>query len=555
MKRVLAIFPLLPDPSAFLAELRRRFPHAEFGLYTANAEAAERARQAGLTDVHLQPASAVSLSAPRHLRKKNYDAVVVAATRSHFRFTQQYVLQAMFWFGVKRFVVLDGELVPMWRTASLIVWSLIRYQIPSVAMASLTHLWWLLQVGFAIQRGMKRGRTPEQVRTLWARTRRLLSNPQAYLIVNPARPLLPLDAVTQVMRDFARGPLASEWKESRHLLLIRLDHLGDLIATTGVLTALKKQDPPWRVTLVVGPWSKAVVENDENVDTLLVYPTADPTFRRGKVPSTAAVERLRIRRFLAHQTFDAAVEPASGAEATSLLYLPPARKRATMQFDRWFAHGLAEVIDPDPDEQEPDRLARLLAAAGVDVTPEPTHLALSKDAKDEATRLLNDHGLTKRRFLAIHLGAGWPGRRWPVERFVDVARRAHDQYDLIPVALAGPGEQSLVDAFLRDTRDLGAVAFVKPQLPAIFAIIARAHAFVGNDSAFMHAAAAFNVPTLGLFGPTDVRRFYPTGGKVAATTLGLACSPCPQSYCTDPRCIKELDADRVWRELTDLLKP
>ena len=86
-------------------------------------------------------------------------------------------------------------------------------------------------------------------------------------------------------------------------------------------------------------------------------------------------------------------------------------------------------------------------------------------------------------------------------------------------------------------------------LPTIFGVLARASAFAGNDSGLMHAAAALGVPTLGVFGPGDFTRWRPVGPRAAAVSLELACSPCYQSYCTDRRCLSELDADRAWEAL------
>jgi ADP-heptose:LPS heptosyltransferase len=248
------------------------------------------------------------------------------------------------------------------------------------------------------------------------------------------------------------------------------------------------------------------------------------------------------------------IEPATSAEATALFYLPRAYKRVTMQFDRWFAHGMAQVLPTAADEKETERLARIFAAAGIEVQPEPTSLRLAPEATEEAELLLAENGLNKRNFLVIHLGAGWPGRCWPLERFAELARRAHDEFGLIPVGLAGPGEEQIADAYLSQVQDLGGIVFLKPKLPTIFAIIGRASAFAGNDSAFMHAAAAQGVPTLGVFGPTELARFYPTGKHVATASLHLACSPCVQSYCTDQRCIKELDVDRVWTVFRELVQ-
>jgi ADP-heptose:LPS heptosyltransferase len=48
-------------------------------------------------------------------------------------------------------------------------------------------------------------------------------------------------------------------------------------------------------------------------------------------------------------------------------------------------------------------------------------------------------------------------------------------------------------------------------LLTVFACMQRAHGFIGNDSGLMHMAAAAEIPTLGLFGPTPMDVYQPWG--------------------------------------------
>lgn len=552
MTRVCAIFPLLPDPAAFVERVRTAYPGAEVTLFTGNAEAARRAAELDVAQVVFHPWDEFTLAVPEPLRRQSFDRVVIHLERAKRRFYTLFVVQTLRWRGLKFDFDIDGHRLPARDAVGFMAATLLRFQVPAVVMAVVLHGFWLLLLPFCAAVGMLRGRTARDLATVWRHTTRMLGTGRAYIVVNPRYPLRALRCAWRALADFARGPVDRPPGETRRLLLIRLDHLGDLIATTGTLAALKAQDPPWHITLVVGPWSRAVVEHDDSIDELLVYPTSDPTFCRGALPPDAAAQRRQVRRRLAETPFDAVIEPSTGGEATSLLYFPRAARRATMHLGRWYAHGLAAVID-SAQQPEPRRLARIFAAAGVEVSPQTTRLNLAPAAHDEARRVLAENELLDRPFLAVHLGAGWPGRRWPVERFAEIARRAHETYGLAPVGLAGPGEEAEATQFTAALADLGALVLVKPKLPTIFAIIGHAAAFAGNDSAFMHAAGAQQVPTLGVFGPTDMKRFFPSGSTVRAASLHLGCSPCPQSFCTDPRCIQELDVDRVWETFVALM--
>ncbi|MBI1800585.1 MAG: hypothetical protein HYR71_03030, partial [Chloroflexi bacterium] len=78
---------------------------------------------------------------------------------------------------------------------------------------------------------------------------------------------------------------------NRRVLLIRPDHLGDLLFVTPALRTLRAQMPDAHVTLLVGPWGKPVVERSPYVDE--VQTLAFPGFtRRPKGSPLAPYTRL-----------------------------------------------------------------------------------------------------------------------------------------------------------------------------------------------------------------------------------------------------------------------
>ena len=58
----------------------------------------------------------------------------------------------------------------------------------------------------------------------------------------------------------------------------------------------------------------------------------------------------------------------------------------------------------------------------------------------------------------------------------------------------------------------------KVSLAEMFVIMKRSKLFIGNDSGLMHLAALSEIPTIGLFGPSDVKKYSPVGSKTLAIT-------------------------------------
>jgi ADP-heptose:LPS heptosyltransferase len=110
--------------------------------------------------------------------------------------------------------------------------------------------------------------------------------------------------------------------------------------------------------------------------------------------------------------------------------------------------------------------------------------------------------------------ANWEGKVWPGERFVALFRAlAEGKMAGARVAVfAGPGEMERRLAVPVLAALPAAVDLVgNLSLPEAAACLARCALFVGNDSGLMHLAAAAGAPTLGLFGPSQVSEYAPSG--------------------------------------------
>jgi ADP-heptose:LPS heptosyltransferase len=84
---------------------------------------------------------------------------------------------------------------------------------------------------------------------------------------------------------------------------------------------------------------------------------------------------------------------------------------------------------------------------------------------------------------------------WPAERFIEVARHLRDDRGLEPVFLAGPDDDAGLFNQFRVLRNA--------PLAEVKSVMSGASLFIGNDSGPAHIAAAFGIPVVVLFGPSD----------------------------------------------------
>ena len=118
------------------------------------------------------------------------------------------------------------------------------------------------------------------------------------------------------------------------------------------------------------------------------------------------------------------------------------------------------------------------------------------------------HGI--REFAILNPGAGWGAKRWPAERYGEVAR-ALAGAGICPLVNYGPGEEDLFRAVLAASG--GAARPTKGSITELIALTRRARLFIGGDTGPLHLAAALSVPVVAIYGPTDPARNGPYGTR------------------------------------------
>ena len=110
--------------------------------------------------------------------------------------------------------------------------------------------------------------------------------------------------------------------------------------------------------------------------------------------------------------------------------------------------------------------------------------------------------------VLINPGAGWGAKRWPVERYADVARTLLGRGFRVFVN-AGPGEVGLADSIVQRTG--GGATPLLCSLQQLIAVTRRVALVIAGDTGPLHLACALGRPVVGIYGPTDPSRNGPFG--------------------------------------------
>jgi heptosyltransferase-3 len=273
-----------------------------------------------------------------------------------------------------------------------------------------------------------------------------------------------------------------------HVVIVRLRSLGDCVLTTPAIHILKKSRPDLQITVIVEDRFAAVFEENPDITAILPPTLKGVAFRRPEL----------------------CINFHGGSRSLVLTAASGARLRAG--FAHYRASSVYNVRIPTAQQilgvDRKVHTAEHLASAMF-------YLGAQRQSVPRA-RLFAERRHPAHPYAVLHPFAALPEKTWPVERFLKVAGHLARQQGLEPVFLAGPeddatpfaGFRVLAGAHLRETKSL----------------LAAASLFIGNDSGPAHMAAAFGVPVIVLFGPSDHEVWGPwqvegetlTGGAITS---------------------------------------
>lgn len=293
----------------------------------------------------------------------------------------------------------------------------------------------------------------------------------------------------------------------RRILLIRPSALGDVFRSVPVAASIARAFPGVPLDWVV---------QTEFIDAVRAHPAVERVipFPRRELNGfwNPFGGWQRTARFLAtlRNGYDLAIDAQGLARSGAMAIFSGARTRIGFADAREFGWvGLNRRIRVSRGLPAVDRMLEMLRGGGIEPVPD-LRLVVPEDAESGWAAWRREQ-LGDARYAAIAPTARWRSKQWPEERFAELARRLLDRGDVDRVLLLGaPGERDVLASIAGDRADIVSIAGAGP-LAWSMAAVRDAAIVVGNDSAMLHAAAGFDRPLVGLFGPTDPVECGPHG--------------------------------------------
>lgn len=335
----------------------------------------------------------------------------------------------------------------------------------------------------------------------------------------------------------------------RRILVRAPNWIGDAVMCEPALRGLRSLFPQAEFTLLAKP---AIAE------LFAVYPGLSHIVRYEDKSLHAGLSgKWTLAGTLRQQRFDLAVLFQNAFEAAFLTWLAGIPRRYGYATDGrvFFLTDPVAVPDRQALRHQVHYYWDLLRPLGLAGAPAAPMLTLPENEERAIQLRLVEAGIAATDLvIGINPGSTYGGaKRWLPERFAETVARLSREIGrqegrtVSVIILGAKGEEALGHAIAARLTVRSLVLSGKTTIRELMAATKRCALLVTNDTGPMHIAAAFAVPVVAVFGPTDWRTTAPYGQEQGMVRQPVECAPCLLRECPiDHRCMTGVTVDQVY---------
>ena len=338
----------------------------------------------------------------------------------------------------------------------------------------------------------------------------------------------------------------------KRILVTRTDRLGDVVLSTPVIRVLRKLYPGSYIAMMVRPQNKGVVANNPHLDEVIVYDKYG--FNRSLLSTVKFALDLKAKKF------DTAIALHPTNRTHLMLFIAGIPVR--IGYDRKMGYLLTKRIRHEKqkgEKHEADLNLELLEKAGFSVEDADNrpYIITSGNDKRMIDSVWKDRQLGDN-VIALHVGASCPSKRWPAERFAELADRLADKHRMDIVLVGGDETEQFSREVTRNAKNKVTDITGTLIVSELAEMLSRCKLFISNDSGPVHVAVAVGTPVVSIFGRKSPglspRRWGPLGDRDVVLHKDVGCDICLAHNCNkDFACLKAITVDEAFEAASSLL--
>jgi heptosyltransferase-2 len=312
------------------------------------------------------------------------------------------------------------------------------------------------------------------------------------------------------------------------ILIIRLSSLGDILLTTPVIRALKKNKPDAQIDVLVRKQYFDAIKNNPYIDN--IFTLSHDNFQE-------------LKSTIKKNDYDLIIDLQGNLRSRWLCFdsQAPIRRINKPAINKWL------LVNTKFDLLHDFSIPKLYA--------ETAHIILD----DEGLEIFIDDSIKPRidlgdDYIGICPGSRHKTKMWPAEYYIELGKKlTADNYRVL--VFGGKDDKEICNEITEEIPNAINLQ-TENELLQMASELKLCKLVISNDSGLMHVASAVKTPVVALFGSTVKSfGFSPYGVKYSIIeNAGLNCRPCshiglekcPKNHF---KCMKDLTPDLVYKQI------
>ena len=315
------------------------------------------------------------------------------------------------------------------------------------------------------------------------------------------------------------------------ILIIRLSSIGDVIHCTPVASSIKKAWNECKITWLVSEVSADLIKENPHIDEIIIWSREkfEKHLRAFQFKQAWAMWR-ELQKMFEGKDFDAVLD-IHGLFLTGMIArLVKTKRRIGMREAKELNWLFMTETGKAVGKHITQKYLGVLTCLGIEKVDSRMNLIVPVAARQFAENFLREHGVfSSEKIIIVIVGTTWPSKNWPVLFFEQLVITLAQEFRII--LCGGKGEVAIGQKIVAQVGLPVINAIGKTQLLEMAALLERAILVIAGDTGPLHMAGALDVPTIGLFGPTNPNVYAPQGKKHVSLTSNRSCAYCHKKQC------------------------
>ena len=346
----------------------------------------------------------------------------------------------------------------------------------------------------------------------------------------------------------------------KKILFVRLSSLGDLILTLPTLKAIKDRYPDAHISWLVQEALQDILRGNPYLDEIIPvdllsvtdkYATPRTWLRGGARFFSNLRKAMHVFR---ERRFDVVLEFQALFKSGIFAYLNRGAERYGFKNARELSHLFLNhpLFVRDKSRHAVENYLQFARYFGCPTEAVGFPISIPPEDEGYIDGVLSQAGI-KRGDLTVFVSATarWQSKFWEQRAFARLGDEIVRRYGAKLIFSGLPSERGYLEGITAQMREDALIMAGRTTIKQFLALLKRSHLYVGVDSGAMHAAAAFGVPVVALFGPSNPRWIGPYGQEEGIVQVKLSCAPCNKRDCPDKSCMLRITPEMVLEKVAE----